>query len=536
MSTRKLLKRLDQPAGKTAASIITAVLLASSIFVALSLALGGTFSHDEHQFVASGELLARYGLLPYVDYPYHHTPNMVFIYAVLQSFSSYSLLPARLFSAACLVLSTILLASLARRLAGDAASLRSYLYSLVACGLFLLNPLTGYTAARAWNHDFPLVLTLLAAWIMLVYCRENDQRWSLLIAALAIGMAIGSRLSYAVFLFPLTVYLVMLRRRAALRLLNQPLILSLLGLSLGLSPWLYLSIRAPIGSIFGNFIYPRLSHTYFIMVDNPVAMTFLGKVSYMLERMTVSPSLGVLGLTTLAALALFALSGAKRPVLERPLELFAFLGLGSALAGSLAPTPSWFQYFYGCVPFALLAVIAVIGGLPPAKRSAGVMLGALLIAALLLAVWSSPLQEYTRSLTRKDTNVPLAVHTLGLELAEDLGAGKVLTLAPIIPLEGGLEIYPAFATGAFTWRVAVLLGPDLRDRYQITSFQELNSYLEDDQPIAILTGFELENPGLRFLDKGGLERPLEAYAEARGYRLHPLTAVLGYSPRLWVRK
>src|SRR5690349_6210883 len=59
------------------------------------------FDHDEHQFVASGTLLARQGMLPYRDYPYFHTPYLVFADAVLFAWIPYLLLAARGLSAVC---------------------------------------------------------------------------------------------------------------------------------------------------------------------------------------------------------------------------------------------------------------------------------------------------------------------------------------------------------------------------------------------------------------------------------------------------
>ena len=40
--------------------------------------------HDEHQFVASGWLVARAGLLPYHDFPYFHLPYLSLLELLLQ--------------------------------------------------------------------------------------------------------------------------------------------------------------------------------------------------------------------------------------------------------------------------------------------------------------------------------------------------------------------------------------------------------------------------------------------------------------------
>ncbi|RIK26721.1 MAG: hypothetical protein DCC55_39800 [Chloroflexi bacterium] len=90
------------------------VLIGSSLLVLLLLLnfsriMERGLDHDEHQFVTSGVLLARDGLLPYKDYAYFHVPLLVFVYALLFQETSYYLLAARSFSALC---SGLLLVSL----------------------------------------------------------------------------------------------------------------------------------------------------------------------------------------------------------------------------------------------------------------------------------------------------------------------------------------------------------------------------------------------------------------------------------------
>src|SRR4030042_5477701 len=71
--------------------LLTGVLL-------FSRAMGQPFSHDEHQFVASGWWLARAGLIPYRDFPYHHMPYQIPLDALAVHLSPYLLLSARLVS------------------------------------------------------------------------------------------------------------------------------------------------------------------------------------------------------------------------------------------------------------------------------------------------------------------------------------------------------------------------------------------------------------------------------------------------------
>src|SRR2546423_4725878 len=79
--------------------VLVAALMVFPFVFALSMEKGS--SHDEHQHIAAGALLARNSLLPYKDFPYFHTPHLVFVYGWLFHLSDHLLLTARTFSAAC---------------------------------------------------------------------------------------------------------------------------------------------------------------------------------------------------------------------------------------------------------------------------------------------------------------------------------------------------------------------------------------------------------------------------------------------------
>jgi hypothetical protein len=51
------------------AGLLAAVIILGAMLVLAGTALPRELDHDEHQFVASGVLLTRSGLLPYIDYP-----------------------------------------------------------------------------------------------------------------------------------------------------------------------------------------------------------------------------------------------------------------------------------------------------------------------------------------------------------------------------------------------------------------------------------------------------------------------------------
>ena len=64
----------------------------------LSMSMQKELTHDEHQFIASGELSASRLLLPYEGYPHFHMPNLVFVYALIFTFTDRVLLAGRVLS------------------------------------------------------------------------------------------------------------------------------------------------------------------------------------------------------------------------------------------------------------------------------------------------------------------------------------------------------------------------------------------------------------------------------------------------------
>jgi hypothetical protein len=131
--------------------------------------------------------------------------------------------------------------------------------------------------------------------------------------------------------------------------------------------------------------------------------------------------------------------------------------------------------------------------------------------------------------------VPAQVNALGAEVAEQTGGGRLLTLAPIVAVEGGLEIYPELVGGSFDWRVARSFSSDRRAVYGVMAPEDLEAVLIDNPPAGILIGFELKNEGFSPSEMGGLERPLEAIAELHGYRPEAIVSpVVSTGLTLWV--
>lgn len=524
-------------AGRLRAGMLlgAALVIGAAILVALAQAMSLPLSHDEHQFVVSGRLLADQGLLPYRHFPFHHLPNLVLVYALLGGLIPGLLLNARLVSVvlgwssmALLVLAAVRQASVQNRALGWAIGAG-------AAALLVLNPLFAYTSGRAWNHDLAVMLTLAA---VLVHAsgvgRSRIRRWMFLSGCL-LGLAAGSRLSVLPALAPFLAYTLIVPEGSSGRERLQLAGAHLAGFVAGLLPALVLFALGPQGFVYGNLIYPQLNTQYREALHHLIAVGPISKLRYLWEDVLLDPAqlLLVSGSVILGLAAV--------PQLRRWRQHGAFW-LSAAVAsflllGSLVPTPSWYQYFYAPLPFLILSMIytvsLLVGGSEPTRAYLVAVLIVLLGGTLFARL--DALGQLAR-LSQPHAWEPVKVRALGREIRELVGGGKVLTLAPTIPLEGGLETYPEFSTGPFSWRISVLLSPGQRRAFGVLAPDDLEAFLAADPPAAILVGFERGDERFVRGDEARLEAPFEAHAQEHGYRMVVLAnEVYPNELRLWIQ-
>ena len=479
--------------------------------LSFSRAIRAGSNHDEHQFVASAELLADHGLLPYRDYAYFHLPNLVFVYGLLYNLTEYKLLAARFFSAACItaIAGLIYLFSLNsfRKLSTPAG----HWVGAGAALLFVANPLVAFTGSFAWNHNLAMLLAVLAFMLHWQGASRERPGWWLFTSGFCLGLAIGTRLSYTSALVPFLAVLYYYPGSPNARSFFKRLGLFGAGVFVSLLPVLLLFSMAPQQFIFGNFTYARLNTFYreesgFFGPPNP--MMVVEKLAYFWDFVLPQPA----QLLSFVALLLFGITPLLVELWQREGSRFepVFLLLLGPLVtwGALLPTPAWYQYYAAPLPFGILAIVyglaAFVRRYPPGRTW-------LLALFLQLVVLTNlfQLSDYRRIsfLLHPEAWRPLMMHDLGVRVTELSAGSNVLTLAPIFPLEGGASIYPEFATGPFAWRTASLVDPDLRAELGLVSEQELDQLLEEQPPDAILVGFE-----------GDLEWALNEYALQNGYR------------------
>ncbi|HKP51063.1 MAG TPA: glycosyltransferase family 39 protein [Chloroflexia bacterium] len=503
---------LKQP--RTLFLIGTGVFLCAIGLLLFSANMQRGLSHDEHMYVAGGELLARGLGLPYRDFPYLQMPNLVFIYAALFGVSDYLLLSARLLSTLAALGSLTLVFVLVSNLLRGSSYLVRFLLAAGSVSLIINNPIFNYTSGQAWNHDLPVFFCLGALALLRRGALEGGQGKWVIVSGLLAGLAVGTRLLFLLVVPAFIIFISILPPGPSMRGRSRPVGLFGAGVGLGLLPSLVMFALAPGQFLYGNFVYHQANGEFWEKIGYMRAMDLAGKLGYLWEVVLQPANLVLaLGLLTLGIAAIlmkaFTAFAAWR-------EFYLALTLTIALSvGAFVPDPSWYQYYFAPLPFLVLSIVYCAAALYRVKVWP---LALFALMVLLSFIYRSPFFPL-ENLLAPDRWATVRAHKMGEEIRKYVGDERVLTFAPIYPLEGGARIYSDFAAGPFTWRSITLLSEGKRAASGLMSPVELNELLDREPPKAILVGFEPD-----------LEVPWIEYAQERGYK----EVALGDGAILWL--
>jgi hypothetical protein len=173
--------------------------------------------------------------------------------------------------------------------------------------------------------------------------------------------------------------------------------------------------------------------------------------------------------------------------------------------GALLPDPPQLQYFFALVPFAILAMLEQLAAQPPERQARGTRV--LAVAAALTIAAGLPAYRGLWTARAPAQWVPVRIHRAGERLAASAAGARVITIAPIYPLEGGARIPAACAAGSFGWRVGALVAADARRRLRVATPRDVDELVAASQPAVLLTGSERPRE----------EEPLLDYARHQGW-------------------
>lgn len=503
----------QRPAVATGLCFVVTFIL---IFGAFSV--GHKINVDENVFIASAALLSRHGVIPYRDYHYNHMPTQVMVYALLFKLTTHILLAARTLCALCAAGAVAIIFSIAYRRFAWLGQRKRVWFCIGITLLFLADPLFNRTAGRAWNHDFPVLLSLLAYLAMARGLRGGHQLLLIPLSGLLVGLAVTSRLTFATEMLPFALFILIYPRLSTGRRMALLGLFALGGIT-ALLPSAWFWAQAPRAAYFDNFQYPAYNTIWHKLHDrkNQFPYGLLPKLLYIPRLCVEFPGNGVVTISCL----LLVWSALRRRLavawddLTCQLVILALLA-ASQLASAITPSPPFYQYFYAATPFMMLAIILALAdrpGLDNDPRLYKVMIGFLSLAFVFGVV------EYRLIYVFPSINKwqPVWRHDKGVEMARLLGGhGRVLTLDPIYPLEGGLDIYPELATGRFAIRVGDYLTPQQRAAYRMWGTKDIDEVFTKDPPAAVFI-----SPG----SDAAIEPQMIADAIAHGYMPEDLKPV-----------
>jgi len=491
--------------------------LVAAIALPIVLGLGMTkgLSHDEHQHVAAGALIAREGLMPYRDFPHFHTPYLACVYAGIFRFCDHLLLSARMVSVLSATGILAVIGSVAFGLFRERGRRTAALVCAGSVILALTTRLFTETSGYAWNHEPALFLALLAFVVHVAGIRANRAGW-FIASGMLMGLAIGTRITYAPLVAPFG--LALLLYPGPIRWDWRRVFAFSGGILFGLSGVIYLFATVPEQALYDNFGFAKTNVVYRFSTGEPRTMTLPTKLRFF-WKLIVRPDAALFLVGALSTLAAFL---AMRGTQQRVVWQLRFLGLllPFLLIGSFAPSPLFDQYFYPLVPFVVLAALYAIASILPGTvwfSRTLLMAGAAVLLSVAMGVEGfEELNHFVK--VRKWHGMKL--HEEAEAIRARIPSGRILTLAPINPLEAGLSIYPSFCTGPIAWRVSPYIESAKAARLKITSPATLESLLAADPPAGVLVGFE----------KTG-EEQLSEYAER--YRYEPFA--MDDEQQLWIR-
>lgn len=508
----------SQALGKTTCFIATLFLFALIALVLFSQAVNANVSHDEYQFIAGAQILRKSGLLPYIDYPFLHMPYMPVFYATVLWLGTNDFLTTRLLNEFSVFLSVFAVFLLVTSRFKAPNRFLLFLVGGLSAFLFVTNPSLYVMDGRALNHGLPTLFAL-GAFFLYLYA-PIKRSLALFLCGILVGLATGTRLSYAVLVIPF-ILAIWLDPTVHRKDWTGLLMAFGAGIFLAVLPILVLFVIAPKPFIYGNFHYIALNTVYRRNFEHSHGMTLLGKLEAFFMFMASDPVNALLYLALIAFLVMAWIRFRER----REPAVFALLFNGwfgiVLFAAAFSPTPLWQQYFFSPVPFLIIGIFWGISEFFSTRKKTVWLFTAALGAAFFLSQSFTRLILPLQQLQEPAKWTTTIMYDLSNQIASYIDCSdncKVLTLVPILPLEADLETYPMFTVGSFSWRTAPLLTKERRAEYEIISYEDLNEFLMNDPPAAILTGLESNATTFNRDYRGDLEQPFVDYAVRNGYR------------------
>ncbi len=467
------------------------------ILIVLSLAVFGNsmakpLGRDEQMYCAGGALLAQ-GRMIYRDFsyaaqlPYHP----LLCAALFRMFNTtHYLLVGRILSAFCDILVVVCIVGIYRNIFKSFA-ITGMLLGLAAAVLYVFNPLVDYANGYAWNHDVVLLCVVLAFWLFVsIDFEQKSKYWR--IAAIGALLTFASCMRITTALVELLFFVILLSQPAKSIKQRFRTVLPFLVAAAFVLIWPVWVIAQAPRAFFLNLVKIPMLYGQWLheigMVYNKfqLTLTCLRQPGYFVLML----------LASYLCLMILCLHRRLKIPDVRTLLLAALLPLTFFIIALIPPT-MWRQYLAMPVPFLVISFALPLLYLRKLTDKTSVskhfkIAAALVVVCVLVAVTYYPIVLYRTSIVLVPERwVPIEIHKISEDIAERTQEPKlILTLAPLLALEGRSDIYTELSCGAIIYRAADSMSPSERSITHTAGQKTLGELLEKSPPSAVILGAE----------------------------------------------
>jgi len=471
--------------------VITLIILSAAI---LANSMAKPVGRDEQMYCTGAVCMAQ-GKMIYKDFSYaaqmpYHPLLCAALFKVFDT--THYLLVVRLLSSVCDMLVMVCIVGIYRHLFKPFTT-TGVLLGLAAVALYVFNPLVDYANGYAWNHDVVILCIVLSLWLFLTTdFRKPSHYWRI--------AAIGALLTFATFMRITTVlvvlvfFVVIVGSSAKTITQKFKTALPFLAASVVVMIWPVWVIAQAPQAFFLNLVKIPLFYGQWLrnigMVHNKVALT--------VACLTTPGYLVLIALVIYLGLTCLILRRRLTIAHTRSLWLAVLLPAVFFVVALIPPT-MWRQYLAIPVPFWVIGLVFPLSYLrrlgDQAKMSRPFKIAAVSMATCaLIAVLAYPYVLLRVPIALLPERwVPVELHQLSKDIvARTKEPKQILTLAPLLALEGGGHIYPELSAGAIIYRIGDSLSPRERQITHTAGPKNLLALTERIPPSAVILGVEMK--------------------------------------------
>jgi hypothetical protein len=383
---------------------------------------------------------------------------------------------------------------------------------LCAAVLYIFNPLVDYANGYAWNHDIVIFCVVLSFWLFISTDFEQKSKyWRVAVIGALLTFATFMRITTALVELLFFVLLLSIHAGSIKERLKNALPFLLAAAVVSIWP-VWVIAQAPralfLDLVTIPMLYGRWLHEIG-MVYNKFALTF---------ACLTTPGYFVLLLLVIYLCFSMLFLRRKLKIPNRINLLLAALLPAVFFIIALIPPTMWRQYLAVPVPFLAIGLAFPLLYLRKLTSKAGIgghfkIATGVTVVCTFVALISYPLVLYRTPIAIvPESWVPVEIHKVSEDIVAKANAPKLmLTLGPLLALEGGGEIYTELSAGDIIYRIADSLSSDEQRITHTVGVQTIANVVRQSPPSAIIIGTE---PAYFY----NLEEPLKSFAETTWHK------------------